>query len=130
MFSDESTFLQFASYKPFVRRPSGSSSVDPRYIQASVKHLLSVTVWRCFSSNGNGGLYFLPKSKTMNALRYIKVSGDYLLNFMEIQDVTVFQHDTAPSHEVRIVTKWRHDKHLKVFDWPGNSSELNPIENL
>ena len=38
MFSDESTFLQFASYKPFVRRPLGSSPVNSRYLQPTVKH--------------------------------------------------------------------------------------------
>ena len=38
MFSDESTFLQFASYKPFVRRPLGSSPVNSRHLQPTVKH--------------------------------------------------------------------------------------------
>ena len=33
MFSDESNFLQFAYYKPFVRRPLGSSPVNSRYLQ-------------------------------------------------------------------------------------------------
>ena len=32
MFSDEFTFLQFASYQPFVRRPLGSSPVNTRYL--------------------------------------------------------------------------------------------------
>ena len=35
---DESTILQFASYKPFVRRPHGSSPADSRYLQPTVKH--------------------------------------------------------------------------------------------
>ena len=34
---DESTFLQFASYKPFVRRPHGSSPADSQYLQPTVK---------------------------------------------------------------------------------------------
>ena len=38
MFSDESTFLQFAGYKSYVRRPPGSSPVNPRFIQPTVKH--------------------------------------------------------------------------------------------
>ena len=44
MFSDESTFLQFASYKPFVRRSLGSSPVNSRYLQPTVKHPPSVMV--------------------------------------------------------------------------------------
>ena len=61
MFSDESKFLQFSSYKPFVRRPPGSSATDPRYIEPTVKHPPSVMVWGSVSSKGCGGLYFLPK---------------------------------------------------------------------
>ena len=38
MFSDESTFLQFASYKSFVRRPTGSSPMNSQYVQATVRH--------------------------------------------------------------------------------------------
>ena len=33
---DESTFLQFASYKPFVCRPHGSSPADSRYLQPTL----------------------------------------------------------------------------------------------
>ena len=62
MFSDESTFPQFASYKPFIRRPPGSSTLNPRYIQPTVKHPPSLIVWGCFSSKGRGGLVFSTKT--------------------------------------------------------------------
>ena len=38
MLSDKSTVLQFASYKPFVRKSLGSSPVNSRYLQPTVKH--------------------------------------------------------------------------------------------
>ena len=44
MFSDESTLLQFGGYSSHVRRPIGSSPENPRYVQATVKHPLSVMV--------------------------------------------------------------------------------------
>ena len=93
MSSDESTILQFASYKPFVRRPHGSSPADSRYLQPTVKHPPSVMVWGCFSSQSRGGLYFLPKGQTMNASRNISVLDDHLhvLNFMSIHGCTTFQ---------------------------------------
>ena len=81
IFSDESMFLQFASYKPFVRRPSGSSPIDFRYVQATVKQPPAVMVWGCFSTKGREGLYFLAKGKTMNALLYIKVLGNDFAKF-------------------------------------------------
>ena len=100
MFSDEST-LQCASYKPFVRRPLGSSPVNSRYLQPTAKHPPSAMVWGCFSSKGRGGLYFVPKGQTMNASRYISVLNDHLLNFMSIHGCTTFQQDSAPCHKAK-----------------------------
>ena len=130
MFSDESTFLQFASYKPFVRRPLGSSPVNSRYLQPTVKHPPSVMVWGCFSSQGRGGLSFLPKGQTMNASRYISVLDDHLLHFMSIHGCTTFQQDSAPCHKAKSVMNWFQTKKMRVLKWLGNSPDLNPIENL
>ena len=78
MSSDKSTFLQFASYKPFVCRPHGSSPADSRYLQPTVKHPHRPWCGGCFTSQGRSGLYFLPKEQTMNASRYISVLDDHL----------------------------------------------------
>ena len=115
MSSDQSTFLQFASYKPFIRIPYGSSPVDSRYLQPTVKHPSSVMVWGCFSSQGQGGLYFLPKGQTMNASRYISVLDDHLLNFMSIHGCTTFQHDSAPCHKAKSVMNWFHTKNVRML---------------
>jgi len=42
----------------------------------------------------------------------------------------VFQQDGAPCHTARICMKWLSDKGIEVLLWPGNSPDLNPIENL
>ena len=130
MFSDESKFLQFSSYTAFVRRPLGSSPTDPRYIQATVKYPPSVMVWGCFSSKGCGGLYFLPKGVTMNGERYVSVLDDHLLTFMGLHGCKTFQQDSAPCHKAKVVMRWLEGKGVEVLKWPGNSPDLNPIENL
>ena len=40
---------------------------------------------------------------------------------------TIIMHDGAPCHRSNIVSE---KKKIKTLDWPGNSPDLNPIENL
>ena len=95
-----------------------------------MKHPTSVMVWGCFSgSNGRGGLYFLPKNLTMNAIRYIEVLNDHLFDMFDIHRSSVFMHDSAPCHKARKVTEWLTQRNINVLEWPGNSPDLNPIEN-
>ncbi|GBL85663.1 hypothetical protein AVEN_193123-1 [Araneus ventricosus] len=44
--------------------------------------------------------------------------------------VGVFQRDLAPCHISNLVKKNFKKKKLTVLDWPGNSPDVNPIENL
>ena len=45
-------------------------------------------------------------------------------------DNYIFQQDGAPCHTAKICTKWFADNGIRLLDWPGNSPDLNPIENL
>ncbi len=42
----------------------------------------------------------------------------------------VFQHDNDPKHTARATKEWLRKKHFKVLEWPSQSTDLNPIENL
>jgi transposase len=130
MYSDESTFRCIRAVKTKVRRPSGSNRFDSRFTVKTVKHPDSVMVWGCFSGAvGRGGLYFLPKNATMNGERYQEVLENHLIPFMNIHEATHFLQDGAPCHASKKIKAYLAEQPFQVIDWPGNSPDLNPIEN-
>jgi transposase len=132
MFSDESTFHLVNSKGTTVRRAKGISRYKQRYTIPTVKHSERVMVWDCFSrKKGRGGLYFLLKNPTMNGERYKIVLENHLLPFMKIHHAQFFLQDRAPCHKSKhVMNRLKEiEKEFAVLDWPGNSPDLNPIEN-
>lgn len=130
MWSDESTFQMFPTPKVFVRRPIGTSRFNPRYTTATVKHPPNVMVWGCFSHHGRGALTFLDKGVRMNTDKYLKILDEKLARFMTIGGCTIFQQDSAPCHVSKRSIQWFGNNNIELLTWPGNSPDLNPIENL
>ena len=130
LFFDESNFQVFKMGSTTVWRPRSSDRFDLRYTIPTVKHPQSVMVWECFSGEkGRGGLHFLPKNKKMNAELHLQVLEEHVLNFYHIHGSEKFMHDSAPCHKARKITRYLEQKQISVLEWPGNSSNLNSIEN-
>ncbi len=41
-----------------------------------------------------------------------------------------FQHDNDPKHTTQATKEWLKKKSIKVLEWPSQSHDLNPLENL
>ena len=134
IFSDESPFQLFgASANKLVRRGQGKC-YHQSCVKPIVKHPETIHVWGCFSAKGVGSLTILPKNTAMNKEWYQHILREQLLPTIQEQfgdEQCLFQHDGAPCHKAKVITKWLGEQNIDILGpWPGNSPDLNPIENL
>ena len=131
LWSDESKFLCVKKRPGLIRRPRNSDRYSPLYTEKSVKHPDGVMVWGSFNGVGDcEGLHFLNRSETMNQDRYIQILEKHMLTIFQVQGCEIFMQDGTSCHVAKRVKKWLGEKKIKVLDWPENSPNLNPIENL
>ncbi len=131
LFSDESKFcISFGNQGPGVWRKSGEAQ-NPCCLKSSVKFPQSVMIWAAMSSAGVGPLCFLKS--TVNAAinqeileHFMLPSADKLYGDADF----IFQQDLAPAHTAKGTKSWFNVHGVTVLDWPANSPDLNPIENL
>jgi len=87
--------------------------------------------WGRFSFQGVGPLY--PVTGMMNAEKYSELVRQKVFREMERTFPAgggIFQQDLASSHSAKKVKKNFEGKGIKVLDRPGNSPDVNPIENV
>ena len=133
IFSDETRISVFGSDGLcYVRRWPGEDCL-PECLTPTMKHPLSVMVWGCMSRKGVGRIQVLEGN--INATRYIKevLEPKMLPSARDLFGASndfVFQQDGAPCHTARVCTRWFQQHNVQLLTWPGNSPDLNTIENL
>jgi len=129
IFSDESTFtLNSNNGKRLIRRFSYENNLQSKYIRQTIKHPTSVMIWGCFSGTTLGPLHICEGY--MNSEKYVSLLETKLKPFLRNIRRPIFQDDSAPCHRAKIVSKFMVKNRINQLDWPGNSPDLNPIENL
>jgi len=122
LFTDETAFQLFRN--TVERWYKGKRPVRPM-----PKDRTKIFAWGGFCIEGKTSLYCF--SEIMNAEFYVEILCRHLPEIEELLgDEWWFQQDNDPKHTSHCAQNFLQDNMPEVIDWPSNSPDLNPIENL
>ena len=108
-------------------------SRQPHHVKQKLKHGGgSIMIWGCMTYYGPG--FMCKINSTMDQHVYKQILQNYLLETLDWYHLdaekVIFQHDNDPKHKARSVQEWLDEQAFDVMEWPPQSPDLSPIENL
>jgi transposase len=128
IFSDE-TMWDNIPYKKQLRRQKS----DPKMVLSATSrgsHPIKVMVWGAISIARQSSLYRIQGIITGETYKEL-LETNLIMEFAGLSNQSLtFQQDNAPVHTAKVVKEFLKESKIKVLEWPPQSPDLNPIENL
>jgi hypothetical protein len=122
LFSDETAFQLFRNTVSRWHR-------GEKPVRCIPKDRTKIMAWGGFCTKGKTSLFCF--SEIMDARLYVDIVRRHIPEISQmLGDDWQFQQDNDPKHTSRIAKSFLSDNVPKLMDWPSNSPDLNPIENL
>jgi len=145
IWSDESSiWIGVSPRRQWVIRPSGER-LNPKYVKKTFKSAqVKVMVWACFTGERLGPLIVCDEGG-IGADEYEDILYDGLFSLIDdileppedpetiqvaSENTLLFMHDNAPCHKAEPILEFLKENRVPIMEWPPQSPDLNPIENL
>ncbi|CAF1405644.1 unnamed protein product [Adineta ricciae] len=134
IWSDEAHFeVVNRKNRTLVRRLQSESNEPFNFVPRVQGGGGSGSVWGCMSGGARGPI--VVYTGRLNGPAYVKVIEEALPMFIEntfdaSNNNWAYMHDNAPAHRSKYTADWFENNHINILEWPSNSPDMNPIENV
>ena len=137
IWSDETKINRFNSDERTWAWIRSRESLKSHHVKMTVKHGGgSITLWSAITYAGVG--WMCKINGNMDKELYKEILEDELERTIEYgsnklgleRHQGIFQHDNDPKHTSKIVKEYLQKQSYTVLQWPAQSPDLNPIENM
>jgi hypothetical protein len=130
VWSDESAFYYINHFREHVWR-ARNERFSTACITVTSHFDHKIHIWGCFSASGVGELHYIED--ILKAEGYQNILQSKLLPYLKRHNERchyIFQQDNDSKHKAKSTIGWLKAQQIKTLDWPPQSPDLNPIENL